>query len=254
MIETRELTKYFGGLCAINNLNLKVNPGEILGLIGPNGTGKTTAFNLLTGFIRPTSGRILFEGRDITDKSAHARVKLGLARTFQLVRSFPDFTIKRNMVAASFLHPKIGFWEAIFYTPQYRRKEKQIAEETGTILQFLGLDSLENEIVRNLPHGYQIMVGIAIALATKPKLLLLDEPLAGLSPAEVSRALEIIRELRRRGTTIMLIEHNMAAVMNVCDRLVVLNFGTEIANGSPDDVSHNKDVIQAYLGVRKNAA
>lgn len=251
-IETSGLCKSFGGLAAVKNLNLKVAREEIVGIIGPNGAGKTTFFNLLAGFLRPTSGKIFFEGRDVTSKSPHARAKLGLARTFQLVKLFKDFTISRNMVTASYLHPGLGFWEAVFFTPQYRRKEKQIEEESIKILQFLGLESKKNEIVRNLPHGTQKLVGIALALATRPKLLLLDEPLAGMSPAEVSGALNIIRELRNRGITILLIEHNMAAVMDVCDRIVVLNFGTEIANGLPDAVSQNKDVIQAYLGMDEN--
>jgi branched-chain amino acid transport system ATP-binding protein len=253
-IETSALSKSFGGLTAVNNLNLKVAKEEIVGLIGPNGAGKTTIFNLLAGFLKPTGGKIIFEGRDITSKTPYSRVKLGLARTFQLVRLFKDFTVMRNMVTASYLHPGLGFAEAIFYTPGYRRKEKQIAENSLQILRFLGLENIKNEVVRNLPHGTQKLVGIALAMATRPKLLLLDEPLAGMSPAEVSGTLNIIRELRKRGTTILLIEHNMAAVMNICDRIVVLNFGTEIASGSPDAVSQNKDVIQAYLGVSENAA
>jgi len=248
MIETRELTKNFGGLCAVNKLNLHVSSGEILGLIGPNGAGKTTVFNLLTGFLKPTSGEIIFEGENISSKPPHARVGLGMARTFQLVKLFHDFTVHKNMIAASYLHPRAGFWESIFYTTRYREKEQQANEETLRILQMLGLYNQKNEIARNLPHGHQKLLGIAIALATKPKLLLIDEPLAGMSPGEVDRALEIIAEIRSRGTTILLIEHNMAAVMNICERIVVINFGTEIANGSPDEVSQNKDVIQAYLG------
>jgi len=254
MIETTALTKNFGGLTAVNNLNLKVNSGEIVGLIGPNGAGKTTVFNLLAGFLRPTSGKIIFEGKDISNKPPHLRVKLGIARTFQLVRLFQSFTVQRNMEAASHIYPGIGFWEAVFSTPQYRRKGIQISEEVTKILQLLGLNEQRNEIARNMPHGYQKLLGIALALATHPKLLLLDEPLAGMSPGEVAKASEIISGIRERGTTILLIEHNMAAVMDICDRLVVLNFGVEIARGSPEEVSQNQDVIQAYLGVRGNVA
>ena len=253
MIETQELTKSFVGLTAVNKLNLKVNKGEILGLIGPNGSGKTTVFNLLTGFLKPTSGKIFFEGEEISRKPPHARAKLGMARTFQLIRVFRDFTISRNMVAAAHLHPKIGWWEAVFDIPQYRRKDKQVSEETLKILKFLGLEGQKDEIAKNLPHGHQKLLSIALALATNPKLLLLDEPLAGMSPKEVDAALEIIAEIRRQGKTILLIEHNMAAVMNICDRIVALNFGTEIANGLPEEVSKNQDVIQAYLGVGENA-
>ncbi len=252
MIETRDLTKNFGGLKAVNKLNIKVEQGEIVGLIGPNGSGKTTVFNLLTGFLKPTSGQILFEGKDISHKSPNARTKLGISRTFQIVKVFRDFTVSKNMAAASHLYPKIGFWEAIFFTRGYRRKENQIKDDMMKTLQFLGLDKQKDEIARNLPHGYQQLLGIAMALATRAKLLLLDEPLAGLSPAEVQRALEIIGELRRQGKTILLIEHNMAAAMNICDRLVVLNFGTQICGGSPDEVCNDKEVIQAYLGVGAN--
>lgn len=252
MIETRELTKNFGGLVAVNKLNLKVNDREIVGLIGPNGSGKTTVFNLLTGFLKPTSGQIIFDGKNITRNPPHARVRLGISRTFQIVKVFRDFSVQKNMITACHLYPKIGFWEAICSTPGYRKKEEQIANETLKTLQFLGLDSQKDEIAKNLPHGYQQLLGIAMALSTRAKLLLLDEPLAGLSPAEIDKALEIIGELRRQGKTILLIEHNMAAAMKISDRLVVLNFGTEIANGSPEEVSRNKDVIQAYLGVEAN--
>lgn len=254
MIETRGMTKNFGGLRAVSDLNLKVDEGEIVGLIGPNGAGKTTIFNLLSGFLRPTSGQILFEGNDITRQPAYRRVKLGMARTFQLIRVFRDFTISRNMIAASHLHPKIGFFEAVFDLPGYHRKERQMTEENTRILQFLGLENEKDQVARNLSHGYQQLLGIALALATHPKLLLLDEPLAGMSPGEIDRTLAIIRQIRERGTTILLIEHNMAAVMDICDRLVVLNFGQEIANGSPDEVSRNHDVIQAYLGVGEDVA
>ena len=191
---------------------------------------------------------------DITSKPAYARVKLGLARTFQLVRLFKDFTVERNMVTASYLHPGLGIPEAIFATSGYRAKEKKIEEQNANILQSLGLYNSRKEMVRNLPHGTQKLLGIALALATQPRLLLLDEPLAGMSPTEVTNALQLIRDLRKGGKTILLIEHNMAAVMDVCDRLVVINFGTEIANGTPEMVSQNKDVIQAYLGVGGNAA
>jgi branched-chain amino acid transport system ATP-binding protein len=254
MIETRDLTKNFGGLKAVNKLNIKVEKGEIVGLIGPNGSGKTTVFNLLTGFLKPTSGQILFEGKDISRKSPNARAKLGISRTFQIVKVFRDFSVSRNMAAASHLYPRISFWEAVFFTRGYRRKEDQIKNDMMQTLQFLGLDRMKDEIARNLPHGYQQLLGIAMALATRAKLLLLDEPLAGLSPAEVNRALEIIGELRRQGKTIILIEHNMAAAMGICDRFVVLNFGTQISGGSPDEVSRDPNVIQAYLGVGANVA
>ena len=254
MLETRELTKYFGGLCAINSLSLNVEAGEIVGLIGPNGAGKTTLFNLVTGFIPPTGGKITFQGKNIVGLKPHAIARLGLVRTFQLVRLLPDFTVLQNMVAATHLYPEIGFLEAILNTAGYRRKEQEVAESIQGILQFMGLTGAENVAARNLPHGHQKILGMAIALAAKPKLLLLDECLGGMNNAEVDATLAIIAEIRRRGTAILLIEHNMRAVMSICDRLVVINFGTEIARGLPEEVKQNTEVIQAYLGAATHAA
>jgi branched-chain amino acid transport system ATP-binding protein len=254
VLETHELTKLFGGLSAINSLSLSVEEGEIVGLIGPNGAGKTTFFNLVTGFIPPSAGTVTFQGRDITGLPPHAIARVGLIRTFQLVRLLPDFTVLQNMVAATHLYPEIGFLEAILNTARYRRKEKDIAESIRAILQFVGLTGVENVAARNLPHGHQKILGIAIALAAKPKLLLLDECLGGMNNAEVDATLEIIAEIRRRGTAILLIEHNMRAVMSICDRLVVINFGTEIAKGMPEEVRQNPEVIKAYLGAATHAA
>jgi branched-chain amino acid transport system ATP-binding protein len=254
MLETSGLTKYFGGLCAINNLDLNVNAGEIVGLIGPNGAGKTTLFNLVTGFLRPTSGGITFEGRDIVGLKPHTIARLGMVRTFQLVRLLADFTVLQNMVAASHLHPGVGFLEAILNTARYRKKEEQVNTDIMKILQFVGLSDTKAVVARNLPHGHQKILGIGMALAAHPKLLLLDESLGGMNPAEVDAALGIIAEIRREGTAILLIEHNMRAVMSICDRVMVINFGTEIARGLPDEVKRNDEVIRAYLGTGQHAA
>ncbi len=254
MLETRGLTKNFGGLRAINDINLTVTAGEILGIIGPNGAGKTTLFNLITGFLQPTGGEVLFEGKNIAGNKPHTIAELGVARTFQLDRIFHDFTVLQNVVVASRLHAGIGFWEAIFNTSGYRRKHVNTWDYALKILQFIGLDDKKDELARNLAHGHQKMLGMAIALAANPKLLLLDEPFAGMNPRELDAALELVRAIRAGGKSIMLIEHNMRAVMNVCDRIVVLNFGTEVARGSPEKVRQNTDVIQCYLGVGKRAA
>ena len=253
MLETKNLTKNFKGLCAVNNLNLSIDDGEIVGIIGPNGAGKTTCFNLLSGFIRPSKGRIILNGRDITGLGPHSIAGLGIVRTFQLDRIFKDFSVLQNVLTASHLYARIGLLEAVFHTPGYRRKSDSAKERALTILGFLGLEEKQAEIARNLSHGHQKLLGIAISLAANPKILLLDEPLAGMNPSEVERALGIIAEIRKQGTGILLIEHNMKAVMNICDRLLVLNFGTEIARGLPEEIQQNKDVIQAYLGAGKYA-
>ena len=254
MLETRGLTKHFKGLRALNNIALRVGANEIVGVIGPNGSGKTTLFNLITGFLKPTSGEVVFEGKHITSKGPHAIAELGIARTFQMDRLFHEFTVLQNVAVASRLYSRIGFWEAVFSLPDYRTKYKNTWDYALKILQFVGLDDKKDEIARNLSHGHQKMLGVAIALSANPKLLLLDEPCAGMNPKELNLALELIGKIRERGISVVLIEHNMKAVMNVCSRIVVLNFGTEIANGSPDEVQKNEDVIQAYLGVTGSAA
>jgi len=254
MLETRGLTKSFKGLCAVNNLSVNVDAGEIVGVIGPNGAGKTTVFNLVTGFLKPTSGEILFEGKAIVGKKPNVIAGSGIVRTFQLDRIFHDFTVLQNVVTASHLYARIGFWEAVLKTSRYRGKNENAWEHAMKILKFMGLEDKKDEIARNLSHGHQKLLGIAIALAADPKLLLLDEPLAGMNPAEVNRALELISEIREKGTAVLLIEHNMQAVMHICHRLVVLNFGTEIARGTCAEIQKNQEVIQAYLGAGQNAA
>lgn len=253
MLETKALTKYFGGLCAVNDVSFTVEEGEIVGLIGPNGAGKTTVFNLLTGFLQPSKGNIYFEGKDITGLKPHSIARLGMIRTFQLVRILPGFTVTQNMIAASHLHPKIGLWEAVFNTPAYRRKEKEIVARLREVLELVGLTEMKDTLARNLPHGHQKLLGIAMALAARPRLLLLDESLGGMNTSEVDNALGIIDKIRKQGTAILLIEHNVQAVMSICDRLYVINFGTEICRGLPSEVKQNQDVIAAYLGARKHA-
>ncbi len=254
MLETKKLTKNFKGLCAVSNLDLSLEEGEIVGIIGPNGAGKTTVFNLLTGYLQPTSGRVVFEGKDITGHSPHTIARDGVVRTFQLDRIFHDFSVIQNVVTASHLFAGINFWESTFNTPGYRKKDQNAWDHARQIVRFVGLESKQNETARNLSHGHQKLLGIAIGLAAKPKVLLLDEPLGGMNPNEVDAALKIIRDIRQQGTAILLIEHNMRAVMSVCDRLIVLSFGTEIARGTPEEVQNNKEVIQAYLGAGKYAA
>jgi branched-chain amino acid transport system ATP-binding protein len=247
LLETKGLTKHFGGLAAVSQLDIQVNKGEAVGLIGPNGAGKTTSFNLISGFLRPTKGKVFFDGRDITGKKAHVIAKMGIGRTFQLAYLFPDFTVLENVVASFYLYPRSGFWEALLNTPAYRDKEKYIVTQAENVLQMVGLYKVRDQLAKNLPHGHQKVLGVARALAVKPKLLLLDEPIAGMTHDEIVFFLEVLEKIRSQGMTILMVEHNME-IMNVCDRIVVLNFGIKIAEGVPEEVRKNEEVIQAYFG------
>jgi len=247
LLETRGLTKYFGGLAAVSALDFSVSRGEIAGLIGPNGAGKSTVFNLITGFLRPTSGNVLFDGQDITGKKPHAVARMGIGRTFQIASLFPDFTVLENVVASFYLYPRSGFWEALLNVPSYRRKESRILDESREILRLVGLDKMEDLPAKHLAHGHQKVLNVARALAVRPRLLLLDEPVAGMTHDEIAFSLGVFEKIRAQGVTILLVEHNLQ-IMSLCDKLVVLNFGEKIAEGSSQDVRQNADVIQAYFG------
>jgi len=246
-IEISGLTKYFGGLAAVSQLDMYVNEGEIVGLIGPNGAGKTTIFNLITGVFPPTKGRVIFEGTDITGRKPHVIAKLGIGRTFQLNPLFADFTVLENVSASFYLHPRSSLLDIYFNTATYRRNEAYILEQSLEILHLVGLDKVKDELAKNLPHGYQKMLGMARALAIRPKLLLLDEPLAGMNPDEIDFTMTAIKKTKQQGITLVLVEHNMQ-IMDLCDRVVVINFGQKIAEGSAEEVRKNKDVIRAYFG------
>lgn len=254
MLELSSVTKYFGGLAAVDSLNLKINRGEIVGLIGPNGAGKTTLFNLITGVLRLTKGRIVFEGQDTTNKKPCSIAERGIVRTFQETSLFPEFSVLQNIVAACHLNPRVGFWESLFHTSRYRRKEERILARAIDIMQFVGLAGVKDIPAQSLPHGHKRSLGIAIALAANPKLLLLDEPLCGMNAEEVDRAKVLINKAWQGGVTILLIEHNMRATMSLCQRIVVLNFGKKIAEGPPEEIKQNKEVVQAYLGASEYAA
>jgi branched-chain amino acid transport system ATP-binding protein len=247
LLETKGLTKYFGGLAAVMQLDMHVNQGEVVGLIGPNGAGKSTVFNLITGFLRPTGGKVLFDGHDITGKKPHVVAQTGIGRTFQLASLFPDFTVLENVVASFYLYPKSGFWEALLNAPSYRKKEEYVLNQAGDVLRLVGLDQVREVRAKNLPHGHQKVLNVARALAVKPKLLLLDEPIAGMTRDEIVFSLGVFEKIRSQGITILLVEHNME-FMSLCDRVVVLNFGQKIAEGSSEEVRQNEDVIQAYFG------
>jgi branched-chain amino acid transport system ATP-binding protein len=247
LLETRKLTKQFGGLTAVSEFDIEVKEGEIVGLIGPNGAGKSTLFNLITGVFPITNGQVLYEGKDITGKKPHQVAALGIGRTFQLNPLFADFTVLENVSASFHLHPKSNLLDIYFNTRSYRKNEAYIAEQSLNILTLVGLDRVKDELARNLPHGYQKMLGVARALATRPKLLLLDEPLGGMNPSEIDFTLNSIRKTRDQGVTVLLVEHNMQ-ILELCDRVVVISFGNKICEGTPREVREDKAVIRAYFG------
>jgi branched-chain amino acid transport system ATP-binding protein len=254
MLEIEGLTKQFGGLSAVTALDLTIRAGDIVGLIGPNGAGKTTVFNLITGFLRPTGGRVTFEGRVITGKGPHDIAARGLVRTFQVINICPELTVLENIVLSCHLRPRVGFFETVLGTPSGRRKDKAILDRSHAILEFVGLQNMVGLTAGRLAHGHKRILGIAVALAADPKLLMLDEPLSGMNAQEVNETMALIRRLREKGLTVLLIEHNMRATMILCQRIAVLNFGRKIAEGSPEEIKGNNEVIQAYLGTDGYAA
>jgi branched-chain amino acid transport system ATP-binding protein len=246
-LEIKDLCKNFGGLTAVNNFSMTVEKGHMASLIGPNGAGKTTVFNLITGVIRPSSGSITFQDNDITGKQPHIVARHGIGRTFQITAMFPDFTTLQNIIASYYLHSRSGFWNTFFNTPKYKRNESMALERSQEILETVGLTKVANELAKNLPHGYQNMLGIARALAIQPQLLLLDEPLGGMNPDEIDFTMDIMRKLNGKGITILVIEHNMK-ILDLCDKVTVVNFGNKIADGTCKDIRCHPEVIKAYLG------
>ena len=247
LLETKSLCKRFGGLKVITDLDMYIDEGEILGLIGPNGAGKSTFFNLITGVHMPNSGSIYFDGKDITRKRPPQVAALGIGRTFQLNPLFGDFTVFENIVAAHYLYPHSSVFDIYFNTKKYRENEKGIAKSSDEIIEFLRLSPMRDELAKNLPHGYQKMLGVARALASKPKLLMFDEPLGGMNPEEIHFTIEAIKSMRDRGLTVLVVEHNMQ-ILSICDRVIVISFGEKICEGSPEEVRGNEDVIKTYLG------
>jgi branched-chain amino acid transport system ATP-binding protein len=247
LLEISGLTKYFGGLAAVKNFDMSVYEGQIVGLIGPNGAGKTTVFNLVTNIVKPTKGKVVFDGMDLSNKRPDQVAELGIGRTFQLNPLFPNFTVLENVAASFQIHPRSNMLDTFFNTATYRRNEAYILEQSLEILKLVGLYKVKDELAKNQSHGYQKMLGIARALAVKPRLLLLDEPISGMNPDEIKFTMAAVSKTREQGVTIVLIEHNMR-IMDLCDHVVVIDFGQKIAEGSAKEVKENKEVIRAYFG------
>lgn len=254
MLKFDHISKHFGGLQVLHDVNFEVPDNCIYGLIGPNGAGKTTVFNMATGLLQPSSGTITLDGKDLSGVAPHKITELGIARTFQNIRVFKNMTLLENVIVGMHKHMHYGLASALFFLPQFRHMEKEARDRAMELLSWMRLDHKADALADSLSYGEQRRLEFARALATDPKLLLLDEPVAGMNPAEKTELMAEILQIKARGYSIFMIEHDMRFVMGLCDRIAVLNFGEIIAEGVPEEIKNNPDVIEAYLGKEENAA
>lgn len=252
LLEVDDLHLEFGGVKAVDGLNMAVHEGEIVSMIGPNGAGKTSAFNCITGFYRPTSGQIRFQGESIVHARPSRITRMGLARTFQNLRLFNDMSVLDNVKTAMHAHLAQNWYDAFLHTPRFRRTESHCHTDARAWLEFVGFEGDDRLYVNQLPYGSQRKVEIARALASSPSVLLLDEPAAGLNHNEMRALVDLIRRIRDLGVSIVLIEHDMGLVMDISERIIVLNYGAEIADGTPEQIRNNPLVIEAYLGAEED--
>jgi ABC-type branched-subunit amino acid transport system ATPase component len=248
LLHAQGLYKRFGGVQAVRDISLAVPRASVFAIIGPNGAGKSTLLNLLSGLYQPDAGRMTFDGADLVGLAAHRRARLGLARTFQKIRLFKNLTVLGNVVAASHIHHDIPFWQYVVHSRAFARDHTRAREQAMQLLVFMGLEARATALASSLPYGEQRMLELARALATTPRLLMVDEPAAGLNAAEVERLVQRIADLRARGMTVIVIEHNMDLVMQIADRVLVMDYGQFLFEGTPGEVQANPAVIAAYLG------